>query len=109
MTSITSFRENIERSDRADDGIMRDYRQRLADEQYERAERKRMELAEQRSELSDAKARIQAWEKAHALRLPTSPTHPVLKVIAEATALSLQEVLDEQRQRSAQVRTAEPV
>ncbi len=37
--------------------------------------------------------------KVHALRLPTSPTHPVLQVIAAATDLTLKEVLDEQRQR----------
>jgi hypothetical protein len=66
-----------------------------------------MELADQRSELSDAKARIQAWEKVHALRLPNSPTHPVLQVIAAATDLTLKEVLDEQRQRSGQVGTAQ--
>lgn len=108
MTSITSFREHIERSERPDDGIMRDYRQRLADEQYERAERKRMELADQRSELRDAKGRIQAWEKVHALRLPTSPTHPVLQVIAAATDLTLQEVLEEQRQRAGQAPAAQP-
>jgi hypothetical protein len=106
MTSITSFREHVERPHRADD-IVRDYRQRLADEQFERAERKRMELADQRSELNDAKARIQAWERAHALRLPTSPTHPVLLVIAAATDLALKEVLEEQRQRAGQVATAQ--
>jgi hypothetical protein len=108
MTSITSFRERLERPHGGDDGIIRDYRQRLADEQFERAERKRMELAGQRSELNDAKARIQAWERAHGLRLPTSPTHPVLQVIATATDLALAEVLDEQRQRSAPVRTTQP-
>lgn len=86
---------------------MRDYRQRLADEQFERAERRRMELADQRSELNDAKARIRAWEKAHALRLPTSPTHPVLQVIAEATDLALKDILEEQRQRAEQGRTAQ--
>jgi hypothetical protein len=101
MSSITSFRENSDHSHRSDDGIMKDYRQRLADEEYERAERKRMQLADQRSELNDAKARIQAWERAHGLRLPTSATHPVLRVIAAATALTLNEVLEEQRQRSA--------
>jgi len=103
MTSFTTIRESVERR-HADSGIMRDYRQRLADEQYERAERKRMELADQRSELNDAKARIAAWEKAHALRLPISPTHPVLQVIAAATDLALEEVLEEQRQRAGQVR-----
>jgi hypothetical protein len=108
MTSITSFREHIERQHRSDDGLLRDHRQRLADEQFERAERKRMELAGQRSELNDAKARIRAWEKVHALRLPTSPTHPVLQVIAEATDLALKDVLDEQRERYGQARAAKP-
>jgi hypothetical protein len=108
MTSITSLREHLGRPHQADDGIMRDFRQRLADEQFERAERKRLELANQRSELNDAEARIQAWEKAHALRMPTSPTHPVLQVIAAATDLTLKQVLDEQRYRSGQVRAAQP-
>jgi len=107
MTS-TTFRETIIGPHRADDGIMRDYRQRLADEQLERAERKRQDMAQQRSELNDAKARIQAWEKVHALRLPTSPTHPMLRVIAAATELALQDILDEQRKRSEQMTAARP-
>jgi hypothetical protein len=108
MTSITSIRDTIGKSHRADDSIMRDYRQRLADEQSERAERKRMEIADQRSELKDAKARIQAWEKVHALRLPISPTHPMLQVIATTTDLALKDILGEQRQRSGQIRAARP-
>ena len=104
MTPITSFRERTDRPHRSDDELLRDYRQRQADEEFERAERKRLELADQRSELNDAKARIRAWEKVHALRLPASPTHPVLQVIAAATALTLEDVLDEQRQRSASAR-----
>jgi hypothetical protein len=100
MTSISSIREPIERSNRVDDGPLRDYRQRMADEQFERAERKRMDVAEQRSQLNDAKARIRAWEKVHELRLPASPTHPVLRVIAAATDLALNDILEEQRQRS---------
>jgi hypothetical protein len=100
MASITSIRDPIERSHRVDDGPLRDYRQRVADEQFERAERKRMDVAEQRSLLNDAKARIRAWEKVHELRLPASPTHPVLQVIAAATDLALLDVLNEQRQRS---------
>jgi hypothetical protein len=108
MTSILAFREHVERAHHTEDGIIRDYRQRLADEQFERAERRRMDLAGQRSELNDAKLRIQAWEKVHALRLPSSPTHPVLQVIAAATDLALADVLEEQRQRSAQIRAAQP-
>lgn len=100
MTSITPARDPIERSHRVEEGPLRDYRQRVADEQFERAERKRLDVAEQRSQLNDAKARIRAWEKVHELRLPASPTHPVLRVIAQATDLALKDVLDEQRQRS---------
>ena len=101
MTAITSFRERTDH--RTPEELVRDYRQRQADEELERAERKRLQMADQCSELNDAKARIQVWEKVHALRLPASPTHPVLRVIAAATALTLSEVLEEQRQRSGQV------
>src|SRR3569833_2498495 len=98
MSAITSFREHND--PRTPEELVRDYRQRQADEEHERAERKRLQLADQRSELNDAKARIQAWERVHDLRLPASPTHPGLQVIAAATALTLNEVLEEQRQRS---------
>ena len=101
MSSFTSFRDDAPRSHRSEEEIIRDYRQRLADEESERIERKRLQVADQRSELNDAKARIQAWERVHALRLPASPTHPVLRVIAQATALTLDEVLEEQSQRAA--------
>jgi hypothetical protein len=104
MTAITSFRERNDH--RSEEELVRDFRQRQADEEFERAERKRLQLADQRSELSDAKARIQAWEKVHGLRMPASPKHPVLQVIAAATALTLEDVLEEQRQRSARARVA---
>ena len=108
MTSINSIRDTIGKSHRADDSIMREYRQRRADEQSERVERKRLAIADQRSALNDAKARIQAWEKVHALRLPISPTHPMLQVIATTTDLALNDILDEQRHRSGQIRAARP-
>ena len=85
-----------------------DYRQRLALEEYERAERKRLEVAEQRSSLHAPDARIRAWEKVHGLRMPSTPGHPVLTVIATATELSLAEVEDEQRARSARQAKSAP-
>jgi hypothetical protein len=39
----------------------------------------------------------------HHLRLPSDPKHPVLDVIAIATQLTLDDVLEEQRARSARV------
>jgi hypothetical protein len=94
------FRENDDRSRPAGDEILTDYRQRLALEAHERAERKRLELADQHSSVNAPATRIRAWEKVHALRMPSDPQHPVLDVIAAATQLTLAEVQEEQRIRS---------
>ena len=100
MSSITTLRGDADRMPHSDDGILRDYRQRLEDEERERAERRRLQMEDQRSDINGPQARIRAWETVHALRLPKSPTHPVLRVIAAATDLTLSEILEEQRQRS---------
>ena len=75
--------------------------ERLAHEQYERTEKRRLELAEQRSDLNPPDVRIRTWERIHALRLPSDPAHPILDVIAISTRLTLEEVREEQRMRAA--------
>jgi len=75
--------------------------ERLAHEDYERAEKRRQELAEQRSELNPPDVRIRTWEKVHQLRLPSDPAHPILDVIAISTRLTLEQVREEQRMRAA--------
>ena len=85
--------------------IVRTHAERLAFEASERAQRRRLELAEQRSDLNPPDVRIRVWEKLHALRLPQDPGHPVLDVIAISTGLTLAQVRAEQRGRVAQ-RTA---
>ena len=75
--------------------------ERLAHEEYERAEKRRQDLAEQRSDLNPPDVRIRMWEKVHQLRLPSDPTHPILDVIAVSTRLTLAEVREEQRTRAA--------
>jgi hypothetical protein len=85
-----------------------DYRERRALEEAERAERKRQELQEQCSELNSARVRVRAWEKVHGLCLPTDTTHPILRVIAAATRLTLAEVLEEQRARVVGAKRAGP-
>jgi hypothetical protein len=75
--------------------------ERLAHEESERAEKRRRELAEQRSDLNPPDVRIRAWEKIHQLRLPSDPAHPILDVIAVSTRLTLAEVWEEQRSRAA--------
>jgi hypothetical protein len=75
--------------------------ERLAHEEYERAEKRRHELAEMRSTLNAPEVRIRTWERVHQLRLPSDPEHPVLDVIAVSTRLTLAEVQEEQRTRAA--------
>ena len=75
--------------------------ERRAHEESERAEKRRQELAEQRSDLNPPELRIRAWEKIHQLRLPSDPAHPILDVIAVSTRLTLAEVQEEQRTRAA--------
>jgi hypothetical protein len=75
--------------------------ERLAHEEFERAEKRRRDLAEQRSELNPPGVRIRTWEKVHQLRLPADPTHPILDVIAVSTRLTLVDVREEQRTRAA--------
>ena len=74
---------------------------RRAREEHERAEKRRRELTEQRSELNPPDVRIRSWERLHQLRLPADPTHPILDVIAISTRLTLADVREEQRMRAA--------
>jgi|SRR4051794_40990797 hypothetical protein len=93
-----------ERLDSSAHDSLAEYRNRLAAEEYDRVERKRLGLAEQYSLHNSADARIRAWEKAHHLRMPSDPSHAVLEVIAFATQLTLAEVRDQQQVRAGQVR-----
>lgn len=85
--------------------FIRTQAERLALEEHERAQKRQLELAEQQSDLNPPGVRIRVWEKVHALRLPGDPGHPVLRVIALGTGLTLAQVQEEQRARLA-LRTA---
>jgi hypothetical protein len=78
-----------------------DLAERLTAQEYERAEKRRQELAEQRSDLNPPHVRIRTWESVHQLRMPSDPAHPILDVIAASTRLTLEEVREEQRARAA--------
>ena len=80
--------------------------ERLALEQQERAEKRRLDLAEQRSDLNPPEVRIRTWEKIHGLRLPSDPDHPIVDVIAVSTRLTLEEVRKEQQLRAARAANA---
>ena len=74
--------------------------ERLAREDLERMEKRRLGLAEQSSEHNPPDVRIRAWERIHALRMPANPAHPILDVIAISTRLTIDEVRAEQRARA---------
>jgi len=80
--------------------------ERSAHLEYERVEKRRRELAEQRSEINPPDVRIRMWEQVHQLRLPSDPAHPILDVIAISTRLTLAEVQEEQRTRAARAANA---
>ena len=88
--------------------LVRTAAERLAHEEQERAEKRRQELAEQRSELNPPDVRIRTWEKVHQLRLPADPTHPILDVIAISTRLTLADVREEQRIRAVRAASKTP-
>ena len=75
--------------------------EQLAEEEWEREQKRSQQLAEQRSDLNPPEYRIRAWEQAHGLRMPLDPEHPVLDVIAVSTRLTLAQVQEEQRLRAA--------
>ena len=81
------------------DPFAKTYAERLAREASERAEKRRLELAEQRSADNPPALRIRLWEKVHELRLPRDPEHPILFVIATGTRLTLAQVRQEQQTR----------
>jgi hypothetical protein len=83
--------------------LLVDFRRRLELDEEARVERRRLDIAEQTLEPNVPGVRIRAWEKVHALRMPCSPEHPVLNLIAIATRLSLADVHEEQRIRSRHV------
>ena len=72
----------------------------IAAEMFERAEKRRLALAELKSGLYSPADRIRAWEKLHGLRLPSDAQHAVLGFIARSTGLTLAQVHDEQKGRS---------
>jgi hypothetical protein len=81
--------------------LVRTHAERMAHEAELRLQERLQVLAEQNSMVNPPDVRIRAWEKAHALRLPSDPGHPVLNAIALSTGLTIAQVQEEQRARVA--------
>ena len=77
-----------------------DYRARIAAHQAEAAERRRLELLEQRSPMNTPAMRIRIWERLHQVTLPRDLLHRVVDVIAAQTGLTSEDVRAEQRLRT---------
>jgi len=84
-------------------GDLAERRAQIEHQNQERAAERQQQIALQSSPLSGAEERIRLWEKLHALDLPRSSKHKLLRVIAEQTNLSIQDVLDAQQRRVAPV------
>jgi hypothetical protein len=83
-----------------------DFRERLARQQAEAAERRQTALTEQSSPLNSAQARIQIWEQLHAIELPRDAGHRLVALIAANTGLSVAQVRAEQQRRATPVAAA---
>lgn len=86
-------------------GDLAERRVQIEQQNQERAAERQQQIALQSSPLSGPEERIRLWEKLHALNLPRSSKHKLLRVIAEQTNLSIQDVLDAQQRRAAPVVT----
>ena len=84
-----------------------DFRERLAREQAQAAERRQHALTEQASTLNTPQQRIRIWEQLHAIELPRSSAHRLIDIIAANTGLTVAQIREEQQQR-ATGRTVEP-
>lgn len=78
-----------------------EYRLQIQRAQQERAALRDSELEDQASPVKGPRERIETWERLHALRLPRTPDHLLLKVIATQTGLTVAQVHEEQRRRVA--------
>ena len=85
-----------------------DYRARAAAIEHEARERRRHEIAEQVSVQNTPEQRIRIWERLHQLNLPRKATHPLVKIIAADTELTLEQVREEQDRRLAPVKHESP-
>ena len=80
-----------------------EYRRKIREAEMERAAVRADELAAQVSPMKDPEERIRIWERLHALRLPRSSSHVLVRVIATQTHLTIGQVHEEQRRRTIEV------
>jgi hypothetical protein len=75
-------------------------RAQIERERQERIAERQQLLSLQSSPHSTPEERVHLWERLHGLTMPRAPTHPLLRVIARATDLSIAQMHDIQRRRA---------
>ena len=81
-------------------GTAVDRRAQVLRAEQERVMERERQIELQSSPMSTPEERIRLWEQLHALQLPRSPTHALLRLIATQTALTLDQVRSEQQRRA---------
>ena len=69
--------------------LMSDFRSRIALQDSEMAERRRLQVAELVSDHHTLEERIRIWERLFGLPMPRSPDHPLVSIIAASTQLTV--------------------
>lgn len=81
-------------------GAIADRRAQMQERENELKEERRKQLDAQSSPANTPEARIQIWERMHALNLPRTPDHKLVFIVAEQTDLTVAQVRDEQDRRA---------
>lgn len=68
--------------------------------EHERAAERHSRIEAQSSPLLTPQERVQRWEDLHGVRLPKDPNHKLVRVIAQDTALPIEQVRAEQMRRA---------
>lgn len=80
-----------------------EYRAAMERQNIEKATIKRRTAAALTAPQFDAQRRIRMWESLHGLNLPKSANHQLLDLIAKKTALTVEQVREEQVRRQAKL------
>jgi hypothetical protein len=92
-------------SNRLSDGIagisldIGDRRAAVLREEQERVEMRQSKIDALTSPFAAPHERIRLWEELHGVRLPRAADHSLVRVIAQRTALTVQQIQEEQRRR----------
>ena len=86
--------------DHVDSGFAEERRAAILQAEQERGARRQRDLEAQAAPQNDPQVRIATWERLHALNLPRSTEHALVRLIARQTRLTVLQVRGEQERRA---------